>query len=788
MKIRVFVRMLLLLACAATLLYAPLARSNGVIDLVATPAFEGNYVPGTWLPITLSITNNGPPVSAQISADLPGTGGVRYVQDRQLAGGEVQRVVVYVAMEQAVRELHLAITAGDSVLADQTLAVRPRSDERMLGIVANTDPHLTLPRRENLASSPFTTVQIAPADLPDRAAGLGSLGMLLINAVPPDSLSAAQINALRAWVHAGGHLFLGGGPEAKATEAWLPSDLRAATVGAAIQLDDAPLKELAGAAGPGSLPAVILAPLSGSISAGAGQGPAWVTRPFGNGKITQLAFDPGIPTIRNWAAASAFWNAILQPAILVNTPFGGQTSADHIQEQILAGTLSALPTIKQPPVDLLFVVLVIYTFLVGPILALGLRRIDRQAWSWLMVPVLAICFGLLFMAFALTLRAKDQMITQVSLVEDIGSDQARVRTFVGAFASQPQTFAVSLPAGVLSRPVRGTSGLYGSVSGVSGDLAQESGSLAMKVNAWQLQGVAVDQQLALPSLAASVVIDSQGERIEVQNTTGLRLRDVVAVYGERVLRLGDIEPDDHVSGHWMPNQDSGASIGSLIFADEVADANRPGQVSDRQIQIQQALISAAVNRGPASSDIGPLVLAWIEPPLPAKDAPSSDKVSLPFDVTVAAPNAAYEHLNMLISHAKIMSSGSITLNAGWLRADPALSQRSACRGSTGVGIAASPAPAEITLRLPDDLTPIRANTISVTIDSSNTWPNAGITTEAYDWEKRAWVAQSFDGPGELKVANAGPYLREGRLRLRLSGPIDRAGCLSVNAKLQGTIP
>ncbi|MEI7643889.1 MAG: hypothetical protein WCJ55_06380 [Chloroflexales bacterium] len=788
MNNRGLVRAILLVACAIALLQAPPARAQAGITLASTPAFEGNYTPGTWLPITATITNAGSALSATLVATLPGAK-VRHVQQVELPGGAQKRLVIYVAMEQTSREVRVSVEQPGVVLAEQTLAVRPRTNERLLAIVARTDPGLALPRREDLARMPFTSVRVAPTELPDHAAGLGSLGLLLINDIPPDSLSAGQINALLAWVYAGGHLFLGGGAAAKSADAWLPADLHAASIGDATQLNAAPLADLAGASGPGPLPAVKLAALPGGISAGTIQEPAWVTRPFGNGQITQFAFDPGTPAMRSWTAAATFWNAILQPAILVSTPFGDQTSVDYIQEQILAGTLTALPTIKQPPVDLLFLILAIYTFLIGPILALGLRRIDRQAWSWLIVPVAAVGFGLLFMAFALTMRANDQLITQMSLIEDIGTGQARERTFVGALASQPQTFAASLSGGVLARPIRETSGLYGSIGGVGGDLAQESEILALKIDAWQFQGVVMEQQVSLPSLTATVTIDSQGERIDVKNTTGRQLKDVVAIYGERVLRLGNMEPDEQLTGRWTPGPDSsGASISALVFADAVAEANRPGQVPDRRIQIQQSLISAAVNRGSGSSDIGPLVLAWVErnPPVTERNPPTKDRDPLFVDTT--APNATAQNLTMLVSHAKIKASGPIMLNTGWLRADPALSQRSACRGGTGVGVAASPAPVEITLRLPDDLTPLRASTVNVALDSSNPWPNAGISTEVYDWAQRAWVAQSFDGPGELKLTSAAPYLREGRLRLRLSGPIERAGCISVSAKLQGDMP
>jgi hypothetical protein len=693
-----------------------------------------------------------------------------------LPGGAQKQLVIYVAMDRTARELRISLDAKGASVAEQTVAIRPRVDERMLGIVAGQDPRLSLPRRQDLASLAFTSLTIAPADLPDRAAGLGSLGLLLIHDLAPDSLSQAQVQALLAWVSAGGHLIIGGGTAARPVGPWLPASLQAATLGAATQIGDGPLADLSGAPGPGALPAVALTALPGGVSVGPPAAPAWVSRSFGSGKVTQLAFDPGLPAMQAWAGAPDFWNALLQPALLISTPLGQQTSPDSIQDQILAGALTALPTIRQPPVDQFFLALVVYTILVGPVLALGLRRIDRQSWSWLIVPVAAIGCGSLLMTLALNLRASSQVVTQVGLVEYLGGGQARARSYVGVLSPQSEMLPASLPAGALAHPVLSTGGLYGSIDGVGGDLAQESDSLNLSVDAWQFQGVAVDQQIALPDLAATITIDDQGAMAEVHNTTGQRLLDVVAVYGSWVLRLGDMAPDDKVTGRWAPRQSlsEDSSISALVFEDAVAEASQPGRARNRRIQIQQALIDAAVTRGPSRSDIGPLVLAWVE--------------RSPLNVSVHARNAASQSVTLLVAHPHIQASGTISLPPGWLRVDPELSRRSTCVGVGGTGILASPAPATITMRLPGDLAPLKVKTITLNLDSTNKWPSAGVTTELYDWAKGAWVEQSFDGPGDLAIANAGPFLFEGRLMLRLTGTIERAGCLSVTARLSGSMP
>lgn len=776
MNMRAISHTLALLLCAVALTGGRPARAQTSLDVQATPAFDGNYVPGSWLPLTLTITNSGPPVDVRISAALPADP-ASYAQDRQLAGGETQRITLYVAMTQETREIRVRVTRGDEALAEQTVAVRPRVGERMLGILAGSELTLSLPRREDLAASPFTALPLTPQSLPDRAEGLGSLGMLIINDIEPESLSPAQIGAIGAWVNAGGYLILGGGPQASPANAWLPAELQAASIGAGATIDDAPLAARADAAGPGQIPGVELTPLPGGVATGPGQAPAWVTRPVGRGRVTQLAFDPGLPALRAWAAAPTFWGAVLQPAIQVRTPFGIQSNVDRLQEQTLAGALTALPVVGQPPVDIFFLILVIYTILIGPVLALLLRRLDRQAWSWLLVPVIALSSGALLMTVALNLRADSRVITQVSLIEDLGGGQARARTYVGILAPQDQRLSASLPPGALTRPVPTINGIYGAIGGVRGTLLQESERIPISIDAWKQQGLVAEQLIDLTGISAELQLDAQGAQALVRNETDQRLFDVIAVYGEQVVRLGDIRPGEEVSRRWPPVMDiapPGTAISAIVMQDAIAEARLPGRAIERRVQARAAMIDAAVIRSDTTADPGPFIMAWLE--------------SSPLDVTIDAQSAARQSLTLLVTRPHIRGSGPVDMPDDWLRVDAALSQRNICFGSQGAGIAASPAPATIALQLPPDLTPLTASALTLTMESANTWPNAGVTTELYDWSRQAWVAQSFDGPGALKIDQPAPYLAQGRLMIRLGGAIDRAGCLYIHTSLQGSLP
>lgn len=751
------------------------ARSQGALEVTVVPAFEGNYTPGAWLPVTVRLRNAGAPATAIVAAALPDAP-FRNLQPVELAAGAEKQLTLYVAMEQATRELRLTVTSGGALVFEQELAVRPRTNERMLGILASQNPGLNLPRRQDLTEQPFTSVSLDLATFPDHAAGLSSLGLLLLSDVSTAELSQGQREALLGWVSAGGHLIIGGGPTAARTLAGLAPQLQPAALGGDAQIGDQPLAALAGAEGPGPLPGVLLAPGPEAIAGSQGEPPAWATRQLGVGAVTQLAFDPGLPALAAWPGAPQFWDRLLRPPLLTSSPFGLQPGVDSLQEGILAGALTATPTINLPPADLIFGLLALYAVVVGPGLALLLRRADRQALSWIAVPALALVTGALIFGLAFGLRADQRVFNQLTLVEGLGGGQARVRSFVGGLVPQSETMIADTTSAALARPVRGATGQYGGVSGAGGDLAQLGGAVELNLEAWRLQGLFVDGQAALAGIDAELTVAAGQPGVVLRNTGELTLREAVAVYGEQLVRLGDVGPGGEAAAVW-PQEPAelprGTPISALVLQEELAAGQGPGRAPDRAVLAREALINAAVARGQVSDD-GPFVLAWL------------DSSPLPFALRSAG--AASRETTLLVLRPTLGGSGPVTLPAGWLRADLRSDGRSPCFGEQGAGITIGNAPLTVRLALPPALGLLQAEGLTLTLDSTDPWPNAGVTTSLYDWTSGAWVEQEFDGPGDLAVAEPAAYVRGGELLLRLDGLIPQARCLYAQASLQGRLP
>lgn len=755
-----------------------MVAAQGSISFEVTPAFEGNYAPGRWLPLSIVLRNDGPPARVEVAAALPLASARNLAAVDLPAGGQVA-LTLYAAMDRSSRELVVSAASGGATLAERRLPVRPRQGERLLGLVARQPIALSLPRRQDLAALPFLPFALAPAQLPDHPAGLSSLAVVLLGDLPAEGLSPGQTAALLAWVGAGGHLVLGGGPAAAATVAALPPELRVAEPGALVALDPAPLGEYAGADPPPALQGVALRPAPDAALVGPAAAPLWASRAVGAGRVTQLAFDPGIAAVRDWPGAPALWDRLLVPP-RIYTALGADMNADGVQAQILSGALANLPPINLPNATPLFALLAAYAVLIGPGLALLLRRLDRQALGWIVLPALALGFTSITVGFAIASRADQRLASEVTLVEQLDATTARARASLGILTPIAERYSVAMGAGGAARPLSAGVAGFGAINGAAGDLGQDGEPLLLDVAPWELQGAQVEALVPLPALDAELTLGPDGIVATVRNTTGRPLRDVSVAYAGVAVALGDLAPGASASAPWPAPPAAGAEpagappLGVVVLGEALEAGRAPGSAPERRVLIQEALLTAVAAAGPEGEGLEPLVLAWL---------PES-----PLALGIDAPGLAAQQVGLLVGRPRIAGAGPASVPAGWMQIRQGDGRRPTCSGLPGRGLVASPAPLTLTLALPAAMADFRADSAVVELQSERDWPSAGITTELYNWQTGAWVELDFDGPGALALGDAAPYVQGGRLSLRLGGRIEEAGCVFAGATLRGELP
>jgi hypothetical protein len=761
----------------------PVAAQASVGISAVQPAYDGNYAPGRWLPVTVGVRNDGPATSVTVAAALPNATG-RNTLTLELAGGAQVQVPLLVAMDRQARSIQITLeNAAGQALDEERVEVRPREGERLLGVAALNPPALSLPLREDLIALPFLSFPLNPADLPTNPAGLSSLALLLLTDAVTAEIDPRRRDSLLAWVRGGGHLILGGGSGAAATIAGLPPDLVPAVVGALTTLDPAPLAEYADAPVLAQFEGVTLSPAPDARPFGAAAAPLWVERDVGLGRVTQLAFDPGLRSVSAWPGAPALWDRLLVPAQLYGSGPSVEATPDGLREQIMSGALANLPAINLPASGPLFALLALYAIVVGPGVALLLRRMDRQELGWIVLPLVALLIGAAGSGIALTRRADQRIVSQISLVEQISPDAARARTTLGIVAPRAETFPLELGAATLLRQVQAGSAAFGPINGVPGDLPQEAATAELPIAAWELQGVLAEELTSLPALDARLELSATAIRAVVRNTTGSPLRDVIVVFAGQAVSLGNLAPDAQAEANWPPPlplretpRALNTPVSQLVLGEELSAGRGIGGRIERELLIREALINAAVARGNLGDEPGPFVFAWLD--------------TDPLALNITAPGAARQQVTLLVNRPILGGTGAVSVPSGWMRLVPAPEQTVCNSSASGRGVIASPAPVVLTLRLPNDLAGLRADVLSLDLDSERPWPTAGVRVELYNAATQTWEAPpaSYDGPGELTLANAGALVANGQALVRLSGRIDEAGCLFVAARVSGTLP
>lgn len=761
--------------------YPVVAQANVTLSDVQ-PAFAGNYAPGRWLPLTVELRNDGPATTVVLGAALPNAT-ARNTYPIELAGGATSRVTLYVAMDRQARSVQITLEdrAGQP-LAEQTVEVRPREGERMLGIASINPPALSLPQREDLLTLPFLAFPLNPGELLAEPAGLSSLSLLILSDAVTAQIDPRRRDTLLAWVRSGGHLILGGGPSAGATIAGLPAELVPAGVGALTALNADPLGAYTDVPAPAQLEGVTLDPAPDARRFGDRALPLWVERDVGLGRVTQLAFDPGLRGLNDWPGAPVLWDRLLTPAQLYGDGLGAEPSPDLLREQILSSALANLPAINLPGSGPLFALLALYAVLVGPGVALLLRRMDRQELGWVLLPAAALIIGAAGAGLALTRRPDQRIVSQISLIEQVSPELARARNTLGMITPRAERFPVGLGETTLLRQVQASSAAFGPINGVPGDLAQNVAATDLSIDAWELQGVLAEELVATPALEARLELGASAIRAVVRNTTGRQLRDVSVVFAGQAISLGDLAPGAEMQANWPPPlalsetaRIVNTPVSQLVLGDELAAGRGIGGRLDRRLLIREALINAAVARGNRGDETGPFVFAWLD--------------ESPLRLDVNAPGAASQHVALLVSRPTLGGSGQVFLPPGWLRLAPAANQTICNNPGSGRGVIASPEPVTLTLRLPNDLAGLRADLLRLEFAGERPWPNAGVRVEIFDANAQTWFSPpSYDGPGELVLSGAGAFLADGQVQIRLSGRIGEVGCLFVAAGVAGTLP
>ncbi len=584
---------ILLLLVSAVPSSAHAGQTNPVV-IKLEAGFEGYFRPDRWVPLLVSVSNDGPDISGELRVTSNGTFGLTdnaYKTSIELPTGSSKQIFLYVNLESGAQHVKVELANDAGIITDVTRPVRGIMGADLLYAVITESPRGTIDLK-NVRSGIGEPFQVTWRldNIPRSVDGLRALDVMLLSDVDSGNLTTEQRRAIDEWVLGGGHLIVSGGPNWQKTQAGVANLL---PIKPANTTTLTSLPSVAAYAGRpadnlnANTPIVVVQGqlIPGTRALVEESGIPLVARvQHGLGTVDYLAADPGLEPYQSWANRASFWFTLFTTT--EQQPIWTMGVSDTRSGNLAANLIKGL---RLPDVFQLCGFLAIYIIVIGPLNYLILKRLGRRELAWITIPALIIVYSVVAYLTGFSLRGTQATINRMALVQVWpGSDRAQVDGVIGVLAPRRAIYNLTVQDGMTlkameSDPYSG-SGPGSTSSGYTiqqdanfkaQNFPVDAGLTAAFVTSGTTQTTPIEGSATITlAQQSSTSTNTSNLRLagKVKNTTGMRLNDVVVVMAGRPARdsslreLGTLEPGAEQSFDFMvdlsPSLSSPFSLGS----------------------------------------------------------------------------------------------------------------------------------------------------------------------------------------------------------------------------------
>jgi len=437
-------------------------------------AATSRYRPGTWTPITIYLSGQGPHGTGQLTVKLRRNGhttaytrkialhdgplneAYNFVMDLRpanegmmMAGAaspEVSAQLVVEGREQARRRIALPLAVNDETfnilaLTRDGSGMNFLATKRLALIHRGVSPARLQNQSGGAVSMSYgslqqvTTSQLLytdPKALPGMAQGYSMIDAVALADQPLDNMTEDQTAALQAYVREGGLLIISGGGDMSRLKSQFYQEMLPITPRSAAVVASSPelsalearyelplgLKQgvalTVGALRPGAR--TLFGPQRGTTGYG-----LVAARPYGNGTVLFTAFDFLAPEFRGWRQTPSLWRDILRCgdqslsplSVLTNNAHFGYESGNRALADAMAGQQAS----NSPPLAVIAAFLGCYLVLLIPASYLLLKKLDRRELAWFSAPGLVLVFSVIAYLIALSIKGAALTANRVVVLE-----------------------------------------------------------------------------------------------------------------------------------------------------------------------------------------------------------------------------------------------------------------------------------------------------------------------------------------------------------------------------------
>jgi hypothetical protein len=608
---------------AATPLDLP---TSSKLSVEETIGFRETIKIGKWLPVTVTIRNDGAPVRGLLTLELstvsegyPQPYTTTLSQSVDLPTQSRKRFSSVIMLRGFAHPLVVRLTDQSGALVySREIDLRTLSSPDRLIVAFSNEP--ALDSLASVAPGKARVVYQTLDELPARWDALDAVDLIALRNLSLAPLRPEQMQALQQWVARGGRLLVTGGPNwTHYTHPALRELVPLKVTGVAEITTLRPLESLVGVPTPEDPRLSILRTeaINGKILAQAEDHALLIAQKRGRGEVVFAAFDPGRAPLAAWDGMALLWRTLFRLDDAPNYWKLRRELRETFEETWTSQALQ-LPLLAFPSHLLLAVFLALYVSTIGFFFwRVGLGGLAVRD-TWMLIGLTLAAFSsAAHLLFREPHIQQDAMLFEVSAVDVIPQSRfgdlethlallsMRKQTYDLTIAGQPSTWLQIVPP--MWRDVR-----------LDWHLHQDQ-VLTIKdvlVPGWGMRVFKGKGLLEFP-IETRVVREDDTVMVRVTNNSGYMLQHCWLWRGPRIVPLGNIEDGDEMEGILTVSPDELSRGGQQARWDrDLAYEMFKGR--DSLDLLRRAVVERSIQetlRSDPAWQNHVTVLAWLERPL-----------------------------------------------------------------------------------------------------------------------------------------------------------------------------
>ncbi|MDU2155922.1 hypothetical protein [Clostridium sp.] len=435
-------------------------------EIKVSYGIQGKYRAMKYIPVTVEVNSLERDfigeIEVRVASSNMGTYDA-YSKEVSLTKGEISKVTIPVKVLENSSKMTVNIVEDGKVLSQKkTLISNGRVTETNLFTGVLTDDATSLGYIGNVkfdSSRGFEgTIENVYLDeniIGENNLNIDGLDAIIINNYNMSNLKKEQYDAINSWINKGGTLILGAGANESKTIGSIDKDF--------LQVKSNGVKEENLTLVEDNLKLITsnLGVKDAKIKNGTSEKPLVYSIEKGRGEILITTFDLGLEPLISSKDASQFLSLILTDAangIFDKNMNGGYMGQGYYRAREL---MQSIPINEIVGTKSLIVVFGLYALIIGVVLYIVLKKLNKRDLTWIAIPAISIVFALVIYFMGSSTRVNDVILNQNNIVSVDKDGKGLAKGYIGIGTKYKEDVIIEKPEDVTMNYITQDTHYYG---------------------------------------------------------------------------------------------------------------------------------------------------------------------------------------------------------------------------------------------------------------------------------------------------------------------------------------